>query len=131
MIELFLRTDKQSYEKDQISKWLRTNKVSPVTRDILHMSMLCEDHTMAKIIKSLNSFHINESLIDNIGTASPPTVVTRTASTTTTVETIPPPTISINDLPTLPTIVSLTVSSVASNTLPNVSEGILLKKGTY
>ena len=85
MIQPFLGTDKQSYEKAQISKWLSINRISPVTRDILHMSMLCEDHTMAKIIKSLDIFHTTESLMDNTGTSSPPTVVTRTISTTTTV----------------------------------------------
>ena len=54
------------------------------------MFMLTQDHTMERVIKSMNDCNITESVIENLGTKedNPPI-------TTTTASTITPPTESI------------------------------------
>ena len=61
-----------------------------MTREIMGMFMLTQDHTMERVIKSMNDCNITESVIENLGTKEDkPPITTTTAST------ITPPTESI------------------------------------
>ena len=67
MIDPFVGTDHQSYEKDSISQWFAVNSVSPVTREPMQMQCLMQDHTMKKIIQSMKECNITDEFISNIG----------------------------------------------------------------
>ena len=77
----FLAPDKQTYERDAISRWLRDHHNSPMTREPMEMAWLMEDHTMKKVIDSMNDCHITAELINSIGnpppTPTPPSSATK------------------------------------------------------
>ncbi len=77
-------------------------KISPLTKDIMGMYIFTQDHTMERVIESINACNITESVIENLGTATAtisstatPTVSIVTATTT---STIAPPTKSIDNI---------------------------------
>ena len=64
-----------------------------MTREIMGMFMLTQDHTMERVIKSMNDCNITESVIENLGTKED-----TTPTTATTTSMINPPTKSIVDI---------------------------------
>ena len=67
MINPYVATDHQSYEKVAISQWLELYSKSPVTREPMQMHCLMQDHTMNKIIQSMKERKITDECISNIG----------------------------------------------------------------
>ena len=65
-----------------------------MTREIMGMFMLTQDHTMERVIKSMNDCNITESVIENLGTAT----ATPSSTAIPTTSTIVPPTESINNI---------------------------------
>ena len=70
MIDLYVDTDHQSYEKYQISRWLRLESKSHVTREPMQTNCLMQEHTMKNIISSMIEWKIIDELIVNIRKSS-------------------------------------------------------------
>ena len=65
----YVGTDKVCYEKTAISEWLSKKHQSPYSRETMQMHFLNQDHTMAKIIRSFQDFHITDEVIKNLDCA--------------------------------------------------------------
>ena len=86
MIHPFVAPDKHSYERDIISEWSVKKRRSPLTREIMEMFMLTQDHTMDRVIKSMKQCNITESVIQTLGTSED-----TTSNTSGTTSSIHPP----------------------------------------
>ena len=86
MIHPFVAPDKHSYERDIISEWSVKKRRSPLTREIMEMFMLTQDHTMDRVIKSMKDCNITESVIQTLGTSED-----KTSNTSGTTSSIHPP----------------------------------------
>ena len=102
MIHLFVAPDTYSYARHKISEWLSKKQISPLTRDIMGIFMLTQDHTMERVMKSMNDRNITESVIENLGTVKDTTsstgLPTSSIGAATTTSTINPPTESIDNM---------------------------------
>ena len=70
MIELLMGTDLASYERDEISQWLRESAIYQTSREPMQMHYLIPDYTMRRILSALEDHMITEEFIDHINKAS-------------------------------------------------------------
>ena len=66
IVNPYVGTDKYCYEREKITNWIRVHRYSPMTREMMRVQWLNQDHTMSKLIASMNDCQITDSVIQNL-----------------------------------------------------------------